>query len=193
MRTTLASLVALTAATITTSPARAQPPPTPRVGLELAAGLQAGNLFCASQDSNHCNGATPAGGLDLQGAYFTSPSLGLVVDLWTMAHTENDFTIAQYINTIGLKWRLAPILYVQGGIGAAHASLSYGNTIAARTDDAFAVMGAIGLDVLRGRSFALSIELRGGTGFYGDANHDGQADTVARNTGVGAQLTFFDF
>lgn len=193
MRSTLAFLVLL-AATITTSPARAQPEPVhPRVGLELGGGLQAGNLFCDSQDQNHCNGVTAAGGVDLQAAWFTSPALGLVVDLWSMAHTENDFTIAQYINTIGLKWRLAPVLYVQGGVGAAHATLSYGNAIAARTDDAFAVMGAIGLDVLRGRRFALSIELRGGTGFYGDANHDGQADTVARNTGVGAQLTFFDF
>jgi len=46
---------------------------------------------------------------------------------------------------------------------------------------------------LRGRRFALSIELRGGNGFYGDSNNDGKPDTVARNAGVGAQLTFFDF
>ncbi len=164
----------------------------PRVGLELGAGLQAGNLFCQSPNNNDCNGADPAGGLDLQGGWFTSPRLGIVLDLWGMAHTENNFTIAQYINTVGLKLRLAPLLYVQGGIGAAHASLSYGNLIASRTDDAFAIMGAVGLVVLRGHRFDLSIELRGGTGFYGhDAN--GQPQTVARNTGIGAQLTFFDF
>ena len=196
MRLLFASLTVATVA-IATSPARAQPmgyeQRHPRVGLELGAGLQAGNLFCASENNNDCNGVTAAGGLDLQGGWFTSPSVGIVLDLWTMAHTENNFTIAQYINTIGIKLRLAPILYVQGGIGAAHASLSYGNIIAGRSDDAFAVMGAIGLVLLRGHRFDLSIEARAGTGFYGDKNNDGQADTQAKNTGIGAQLTFFDF
>lgn len=196
MRSIFACL-AFASVAIATSPARAQPmgyeARHPRVGLELGAGLQAGNLFCESENNNDCNGVTAAGGLDLQAGWFTSPRIGIVLDLWTMAHTENNFTIAQYINTVGIKIRLAPILYVQGGIGAAHASLSYGNLIASRSDDAFAIMGAVGLVLLRGHRFDLSIELRGGNGFYGDKNHDGQADTVARNTGVGAQLTFFDF
>jgi hypothetical protein len=194
MRLIFASLAFATTA-IATSPAFAQTYEErhPRVGLELGAGLQAGNLFCQSENNNDCNGVDAAGGLDLQAGWFTSPRIGLVLDLWTMAHTENNFTIAQYINTVGVKIRLAPILYVQGGIGAAHASLSYGNLIASRSDDAFAIMGAVGLVLLRGHRFDLSVELRAGNGFYGDKNHDGQADTVARNTGIGAQLTFFDF
>ncbi len=192
-----ASLVASVAVTlIATSPARAQPMyapgPPPRVGLELGVGIQAGNLFCSSADSSKCNGATAAGGINLDASWFANPRLGLTGDIWAMAHTENNFTVSQVINTIGLKYRLVPVLYVQAGIGAAHAALSYGNSFTAQSDDAFAVMGAIGLDVVRGRRFALSIEARAGTGFYGK-NDNGQPQTEAKSTGIGATLTFFDF
>jgi len=198
MRSTIAllALSSVAAVMIATSPARAQPMSYeerhPRVGLELGAGLQAGNMFCQSADSNDCNGVTAAGGLDLQGGWFLSPRLGVVLDLWGMAHTENNFTIAQYVNTVGLKLRLNPILYVQGGIGDAHVTLSYGNVIAGQTEDAFAIMGAVGLVVLRGYRFDLSIEGRFGTGFY-NQDQNGNPQTIARNAGIGAQLTFFGF
>jgi hypothetical protein len=194
MRSSLA-LLALCLAMIATSPARAQPSyeeAHPREGLELGGGLQGGNMFCQSANPNDCNGATPAGGGDLQAGWFMSPSLGVVLDLWGMAHTENNFTIAQYVNTVDLKFRLNPILYLQGGIGAAHVTLSYGNLITGQSEDAFAVMGAVGLVVLRGHRFDLAIEGRFGTGFYNQDNN-GQAQTIARNAGIGAQLTFFGF
>jgi hypothetical protein len=198
MRSTYAllTLSPITALMIATSPAHAQPmsyeEAHPRVGLELGIGAQAGNLFCQSADQNDCNGVTAAGGLDLQGGWFMSPQLGVVLDLWGMAHTENNVTIAQYVNTVGLKFRLNPILYIQGGIGDAHVTLSYGNQIAASTQDAFAVMGALGLVILRGHRFDFSIEGRFGTGFY-NQDQNGQAQTIARNAGIGAQLTFFGF
>ena len=195
MRSIFACL-AFTTVAIATSPAHAQPmsyeEAHPRVGLELGGGLQAGNLFCQSADSNDCNGVTAAGGGDLQAGWFLSPRLGVVLDLWAMAHTENNFTIAQYVNTVALKFRLNPILYVQGGIGDAHVTVSYGNQIAAESKDAFAVMGALGLVILRGHRFDLSVEGRFGNGFY-NQDMNGNAQTIARNAGIGAQLTFFGF
>jgi hypothetical protein len=182
---------------IATSPVRAQPmsyeEAHPREGLELGGGLQAGNMFCQSANPNDCNGATAAGGGDLQAGWFMSPQLGVVLDIWAMAHTENNFTISQAVNTIDLKFRLNPILYVQGGIGAAHVTLSYGGLqYSPTTQDAFAVMGALGLVVLRGHRFDLAIEGRFGTGFY-NQDQNGNAQTIARNAGIGAQLTFFGF
>lgn len=182
----------LTTVAITT-PALAQPaPPPPRVGLELGVGVQAGKIFC---EGDGCSDFTEAGGLNLNASYFVNPRLAITGDFWVMAHAENNFTFAHYINTVGVKWRPVPILTLQAGVGEAHATLDYSGAFSAqaRTDNAFAIMGGAALDVLRGRRFALAIELRGGTGFYGDKNNDGQADTVGRNVGVGASLTFFDF
>lgn len=169
-------------------------PPPERVGLELGVGLQGGKIFCEGQ-MNQCDGFTEAGGGNLSVGYFFRPTLGVALDLWAMAHSEDGFTFAHYVNTVALKWRPAPILTLTAGIGAAHASLSYDGAanLGVRSDDAFAIMGAAALDVIRSRRWALSIEARFGNGFYGDANEDGMADVVGRNVGVGAGLAIFGF
>ena len=179
----------------------AAPPPNPapaaapeRVGFELGAGLQAGRIVCESE-GDFCNDFTEAGGLNLNAAYFLSPKFGITLDLWVMAHTEDDFTFAHYINTVGVKWRPVPILTLTGGIGSAHASLDYHGLFNASTtsENAFAVMGAVSLDLVRARRWALSVEARAGTGFYGDDNENGEADVVGRNVGLGVGLTIFGF
>src|SRR6185295_8240933 len=101
-----------------------------------------------------------------------------------------------YVNTVGVKWRPIPILTLTGGIGSAHASLDYDGLFAnarATSEDAFAIMGAASVDLLRSRRWAFSVEARFGTGFYGDDNDDGMADVVGRNVGVGAGFTMFGF
>lgn len=143
-----------------------------------------------------CDGFTEAAGGNLSVAYFMRPTLGIALDLWAMAHTDNGFTFAHYVNTVALKWRPMPILTLSAGIGEAHASLSYdGNaSIGVRSDDAFAIMGAASLDLIRGRRWALFVEGRFGNGFYaGDEDNDGMADIVGRNVGVGAGLSIFGF
>jgi len=190
-----AAALATATIAIATSPARAQPTrPPPRVGLELGFGLQAGKIFCEDQHDS-CNDFTEAGGLNLDAAYFVNPTLAITGDFWVMAHTENNFTFAHYINTVGVKWRPVPILTLQAGVGEAHATIDYNGAFSAqaRSNNGFAIMGGAALDVLRGRRFALAIELRAGSGFYGDKNNDGQADIVGRNVGVGASLTWFNF
>ena len=165
-----------------------------RVGLELGFGLQAGEIACESE-GNFCQDFTEAGGLNLNAAYFLSPSFGIALDLWAMAHTEDDFTFTHYVNTIGVKWRPVPILTLSAGVGSAHATLDYHGAFNAQVTsaDAFAVMGAASLDLIGGRRWALSVEARFGNGFYGDENDNGEADVVGRNVGVGVGLTFFRF
>jgi hypothetical protein len=199
----LASYMALSASLADAQPGAAPPPPPgtyapagppPRVGLEIGAGLQAGRIVCESE-GDFCNDFTEAGGVNLNAAYFLSPTVGITLDLWVMAHTEDDFTFAHYINTIGVKWRPVPILTLTAGIGSAHASLDYHGFVDARytSEDAFAVMGAASLDVIRSRRWALSVEARFGTGFYGDEDENGEADIVGRNIGIGAGFTLFGF
>ncbi len=167
-------------------------PPT-RVGLELGGGIDGGKIICEGQMAK-CDGFTEAGGLNVNAAWFMSPTFGVMVDLWAMAHSSDGFTFAHYINTIGVKWRPIPILTLTAGVGSAHASLARDNTsLAVSSDNAFAIMGAASLDLLRGRRWALGVEARFGNGFYGDNNHDGMPDIVGRNVGVGANLTMFGF
>lgn len=200
------TLVAYASLMLASSLALAQPPPPPpgtyepagppqRVGLELGAGLQAGRIICESE-GDFCNDFTEAGGINLNAAYFLSPTFGITLDLWVMAHSEDNFTFAHYINTAGIKWRPLPILTLQAGIGSAHASLDYDGAFQASytSDDAFAVMAAIALDLVRSRRWALSVEARAGNGFYGDDDNDnGEADIVGRNVGVGVGFTLFGF
>lgn len=196
MRTLLlvSGLVAISAGAAQAQPAYSEGGPGPRVGLELGFGLQAGHIACESE-GDFCDDFTEAGGLNLNAAYFLSPTFGIALDLWGMAHTENDFTFSHYVNTIGIKWRPVPILTLSAGIGSAHATLEYDGLFEAQTtsEDAFAIMGAASLDLIRGRHWALSVEARFGNGFYGDENDNGTADIVGRNVGVGLGLTFFRF
>jgi hypothetical protein len=176
-----------------TPPAPAEGPPD-RVGFELGAGLQVGRIICESQ-GDFCNDFTEAGGLNLNAAYFLSSTFGIALDLWVMAHTEDDFTFAHYVNTVGIKWRPLPILTLSAGIGSAHATLDYHGAFNASvtSDDGFAIMASAALDIVRSRRWALSIEGRFGNGFYGDEDDDGEADVVGRNVGVGVGVTVFGF
>jgi hypothetical protein len=176
-------------------PPSAVPAPRPeRSGLELALGLQGGKIFCEGQ-MGQCDGFTEAGGGNLSLSYFFSPSLGVALDLWAMSHSDNGFTFTHYVNTVALRWRPLPIVTLSAGIGEAHASLSHDNTnLAVESDDAFAIMGAASVDVIRGRRWALALEARFGNGFYGgDEDNDGMADIVGRNVGAGAHFAVFGF
>lgn len=164
-----------------------------RTGLELALGLQGGRIFCEGQ-MDQCDGFTEAGGGNLSASYFWSSTLGIAVDLWAMSHSDNGFTFTHYVNTVALRWRPVAILTLTGGVGSAHASLSHDSTqLGITSDDAFAILGAASLDVVRGRRWALAVEARFGNGFYGDEDEDGMADIVGRNVGVGAQFALFGF
>lgn len=176
----------------------AQPEPPPaREGLELAVGLNGGEIQCESQSAGEfCDSFTEAGGANLTGSYFFNPALGIYLDVWAMSHQDGDFTFTHYVNTVGLKWRPVPILTLTGGVGAAHATLDYQGIVNARatSDDGAAVLLAASLDVIRARRWSLAIEARAGLGFYGDDMDDnGEPDIVGRNLGLGATFNIFGF
>lgn len=103
--------------------------------------------------------------------------------------------LTHYVNTIGVKWRPVRFLTLSAGVGAAHATVEYDGLFMAdaTTEDAFAVLGAVSLDLIRGNRWALSVEARVGKGFYGDDNDNDNPDVVGQNNGIGASFTFFGF
>ena len=164
----------------------ASPAYAERQGLELGGGLDAGHLSCTSQ-TGKCNGLSAAFGGNLDASWFFTPQLGIAADAWVLTHSDSDVSVAHYINTVDVKWRPAPALTLQGGVGAAHATFSKSDGDRRTSNTAFAVMFGASYDVARGRNWTVSAEARFGEGFYT------QADTKASNVGVGVGLTFFNF
>lgn len=158
-----------------------------RLGLALGFGLGGGDIVCESE-ADVCDGVVEAGGFDLHALYMLQQKLGLIFDLWVMAHTEDRFTLSQTITTVGARYWLMPRLWVQGGLGGAHARATYDGplvNITDRTDSVPGFMVGAGLEVLTGSSFALDLQLKAGTGFYDDDS------TKGRNVWFGVGFTWY--
>lgn len=169
------------------------PPPGPRVGWELGVGLYGGEINCHNENGDFCEGVTEAGGIDLHVNYFFRPDLGAYFDVFPMVHSENNWTFTHNVVTAGVKWRPVPILTLTAGVGSAQARLRYETLgLQAETDVVGAALFAAGLEVVRGRTWAIDVQARAGIGFYSeDKNGNGDPDIVGRNLGVGAAITWF--
>jgi hypothetical protein len=170
--------------------ATTEPPPDPRVGLFGGFGLHAGNMSC---EGENCPSFRKGGGLDGHIGWAFTPKIALIGDLYFLGSTEDNLTITQTFATIGVRAWLVPIIWVQGGLGNAHATFDYDAGILgnfeSHTDDVPGLVIAAGLELLRSPRFSLDLEVRAGFGFYGDEGDE--ADTTGRNTSLGVGFTWF--
>lgn len=174
--------IALTAGPAAAEPGRyylENPDSTVRSGWNFGVGLGGGEISCGGPG---CDGVTEAGSLDIQVGKMLRPRLRAVLDIWGMAHSEEDISVNQSIVTAGLQVWLFNRLWLRGGLGTARAAFTYDGSLGdTETDDAqtvFGMAGGIGFEVLSRRTFALDLELRGGTGFYQDIRAHNAAFTV---------------
>lgn len=199
LRLALPAIVALALAPAAVAHAQtpaAPAPPPPRTGWELGVGLYGGEISCENENGDFCDGITEAGGIDLHASYFFRGSLGAYVDVWPMVHTEDRWTFTHNIVTVGVKYRPVPILTLTAGVGSAQARLRYDGVLGlqaeSHTDVVSAVMFAAGIEVVRGRKFAVELQGRVGVGFYSeDDNGNGEPDIKGRNIGLGAAISWF--
>jgi len=185
----LSSLFAIALSAVAPVPAAADPgryyvenpDATVRDGWNFGVGIGGGEISCGGPG---CDGVTEAGSLDLQVGKMLRPRLRALLDIWGMAHQEEDISVNQSIFTAGLQVWLFSRLWVRGGLGFARAAFTYDGSLGdTETDDAqtvFGLAGGIGFEILSRRTFALDIELRGGTGFYDDI----RAHNGAFNVGI---------
>ncbi len=163
----------------------------PRIGLFGGFSLQAGNMECSG---NNCNDFRKAGGFDAHVGWNFNPRLGMIFDVYVLTSKENNLQITQTIATIGVRYWLAPILWVQAGLGGARADFSYDAGVLgnfnASAQNAGGFTAAIGLELLRGRRFSLDVEGRLGWGFYGQ-DSNGNPNNTGRNTSIGVGFTWF--
>lgn len=151
----------------------------------LGLGVNLGEISC---QGDLCDGVTEAGGVELHVGSMVGARAAVGVDLWAMAHTEDDFTLTHVIATVGMRYWLLPRLWIRGGVGLAQGRWRFDARVIELEDETEhvpAIMGAIGLELVVGRRFAMDLQLRGGTGFYDEDR------TRARNVGAGLGFTWY--
>jgi hypothetical protein len=170
--------------------ATSAPPPHPHQGVFGGFGLHAGEIAC---EGDVCDGVSEAGGVSGTLGWGFGPKLAGLVDVWTMAHTEDNVTLHQTIATINVRYWVMPILWIQGGVGGASAGWRYkgpfGGQLEDRTDNVPAVALAAGLEVIKGKSFSLDVQLRVGTGFYEEET--GTEGQTGRSSSLGVGFTWY--
>jgi len=164
-----------------------------RIGLFGGFSLQGGNMSCSGQN---CNETRKAGGGDVHVGWAFDDKLALIGDVYVLSSNADNLTITQTIATIGVRYSLVPIFWVQAGVGGADARFTYDAGVlgqyTAHSDNAAGVTLALGLEVLRTRRFSLDVELRDGHGFYpGNSNDTTKPDDTGRNTSFGVGFTWF--
>jgi hypothetical protein len=177
-----AALLTLTMASVAHADER--PAPTAREAWVLGFGVGAGQMSCESTENICDETIDESGGLHVFIGRMLSPKMALEGELWVMAHTEDRVTISHIITTIGVRYWLAPRLWIKGGIGGAQARAKYRGTlinIDSQTDTVPGAMVGIGYELLTGKRFALDLQLRGGTGSY----DDDQVRASSASVGVG--------
>jgi hypothetical protein len=163
--------------------------PQHRDGMVLGATLDGGHIGCETEKNDECgSGVRPAGGFSIMAGGMLTPMLALTGELWGMAHTEDNWTASQLLATVNLRVWIVPRLWVQGGLGAARSKISWddGNFVmASSTSDVVpAFTAAVGVEMVHSASFALDLQLRGGSGFY-------RGDARVWNTALGLGATWY--
>ena len=166
--------------------------PDPHVGLFGGFSLEAGNLQCSGDNCQHFY---KAGGADGHIGWGLSRQVGILLDVWWLMGEEDNLEISQTLATVGVRYWPIPIVWIQAGLGGAQAAYRYkgpfGLTFEDHTDGAAGFTAAVGVELIKGRHFALDVEGRIGFGFYGDNNDDGQPDNTGRSTSLGVGFTWF--
>lgn len=121
-----------------------------------------------------------AGSADFHIGYMVNPRLALMYEAWGVAQkldAAESVTLVQVLSMAAAQYWLTPRLWVKGGIGTAHLVERYKpEEEGKKLDTGVAVMGAVGIEIMQGRRFAMDLQLRAGSGTYeglGDQIHQG--------------------
>ncbi|CAN5691646.1 hypothetical protein BH11MYX2_BH11MYX2_31350 [soil metagenome] len=186
----LSALALLLAGSATASAdAPLTPEPKHRDGAVIGATIDGGHIGCETQRAEECgSGVRPAGGFSIMGGGMLTPMLALTGELWGMAHTEENVTASQLLATVNVRAWIVPRLWVQGGLGAARSRIMWDNgdfVMTRMTSDLVpAFTAAAGIEIMHSASFALDVQLRGGSGFY-------RGDARVWNTALGIGATWY--
>lgn len=120
-----------------------------------------------------CDYEPAAAGFNFHIGGMVNPRLAILFEVWGTGQqvtASGDEVLMQTMAMVALQYWLTPQLWIKGGIGGAHLSLSvddgFGDSDSLEIDDGGAVMGAIGYELMSTRKFAIDLQLRLGSGTY---------------------------
>jgi hypothetical protein len=148
------------------------PPPGPHLmGLTLGGSIGGGS-FHLSEDNGKDYGRFE--GLSLEGHIggMVTPRLGVLFDGWLVAAAIDDYTTFQHsIGTLALRYFVAQIVWLQGGLGFGQLAVTddYNGT-ASLSELGGAVMLGVGVELLQTPTFGLDLSLRLGAAGYDGAS-----------------------
>lgn len=190
MKLVMVGVMVVASAVATAQPAPPEAPPQ-RHGIFGGFGLYGGNISC---DGSSCGNFSKGGGASGHIGYLFSQQFGLLFDVWGMSAKDsansNDITLTFVSATLNARYYLAPIFWIQGGLGNGHAEVHVG-AFAARGDDVPVGLLAAGLEVVRGRSWALDVQVKVAQGTSTSSDANSGDTTTGRMFGIGANVTWF--
>jgi Outer membrane protein beta-barrel domain len=146
--------------------------PRPRVyreGLIIGFGLGGGGITSPDQNGVPCGDAC-GGAFAFEGhlGVMLNPRLGIMGDFWVNDHpiSNSDSSTVQSIYTLALQYWVNDIFWLKGGLGGGHISVTSASAGDLGSDSGFALMGAVGIELVQSPIFALDLHLRVGHGFY---------------------------
>lgn len=185
------TLLALATVLLVPSIASAEPDPdATRFGVFGGVGLNGGHISCEGDGCG--DDFRKAGGADAHVGWLFNEKVGLMLDLWGMTSKENDVTISYIAATVNVRYWVAPILWLQGGLGYGRANVKVETPIGdfeGQTDDVPVAQIGIGVEVVRGTNWALDVQAKVAQGTSTDDN-DSNA-TTGRMVGIGVGFSFF--
>ncbi len=182
------SAAALLTPAIAVADADPDAPNNPRLGFYGGFALHGGNISC---EGANCGDFREAGGADGHAGYLFSDKLALHFDLWVMGSKQNDFTLSFSSATVGVRYWVMPIIFVQGGVGVGHATLRYDGLFEAQndSDDVPVIQLGAGIELIRSKRWAMDLEAKVAWG--SSTNDDGDRDSTGRMVGAGVGFTWF--
>ena len=160
-------------------------------GIMVGIGLVGGHTAYKANDGSSGENLNESYGAELHIAYMIGKKLAISAEGWGMRHQGTDFgvdwTITHLMATVGPQYWILPRMWLRGGFGYARSTIVADVPIVGIVEDESenvpAVTLGLGLEVISGRTFAMDVQVRAGTGFY--ENND------TSNVGLGVGLTWF--
>jgi hypothetical protein len=127
--------------------------------------------FSAGGGVMTCDGCDNLGsfGFDFHIGGMIGDRVAVLAEGYGLAHPEDGSTLSSIIGGGALQLWPSDAFWVKGGVGVGQLEVDSGK-FSLRSESAFAVMAAAGVEIVRGHRFVLDLQGRYGTTFFDDGN-----------------------
>jgi hypothetical protein len=163
----LSSLASLSAAQAQYAPRPYYAPPPPRGvyrgGLVIGFAVGGGSII-----ADNCFNCGGGGALEGHIGAMINPRLALMGELWGIGRPTSDGTLSHVLYGVALQYWAADILWIKGSLGGGTVSFDEAQTGATFSENALALGGAVGVELIQAYNFAFDLQFRVAHTFVSD-------------------------